>query len=94
MPLLRYRSKSISVLPIRAFLVIAVYSLIDEFSGCFVIIITLCVTKHMPEHFEQVIQESIKGLRGKLEIYLLPPYAPDLNPDELVWNQMRNNWHF
>ncbi len=20
----------------------------------------------------------------------LPPYAPDLNPDELVWNQMRN----
>ena len=23
-------------------------------------------------------------------MYLLPPYAPDLNPDELVWNQMRN----
>jgi len=20
----------------------------------------------------------------------LPPYAPDLNPDDLVWNQMRN----
>ncbi len=20
----------------------------------------------------------------------LPPYAPDFNPDELVWNQMKN----
>jgi len=29
-------------------------------------------------------------MEGRLEIVFLPPYAPDLNPDELVWNQMRN----
>jgi len=32
----------------------------------------------------------IESLEGKIEIVFLPPYAPDLNPDELVWNQMRN----
>ena len=41
-------------------------------------------------HKAKAIKEYIKGLRGQLGIYLLPPYAPDLNPDELVWNQMRN----
>ena len=25
----------------------------------------------------------------KVQLYLLPPYAPDLNPDELVWNYIR-----
>ena len=43
-----------------------------------------------PVHKAKVIKEYIKGFNGKLEMYLLPPYAPDLNPDELVWNQMRN----
>lgn len=43
-----------------------------------------------PVHKAKAVKEYIKGLKGKLEIYLLPPYAPDLNPDELVWNQMRN----
>jgi len=32
----------------------------------------------------------IESLEARLEIVFLPLYAPDLNPDELVWNQMRN----
>jgi transposase len=24
-------------------------------------------------------------------LHFLPPYAPDLNPDEFVWNHMKNN---
>jgi len=28
-------------------------------------------------------------MKGKLSIFILPPYAPDLNPDELVWNYIR-----
>ncbi len=43
-----------------------------------------------PVYKAKAIKEHIKELKGRLEIYLLPPYAPDLNPDELVWNQMRN----
>ena len=27
----------------------------------------------------------------RLEIHFLPPYAPDLNPDEFVWSHMKNN---
>ena len=30
-------------------------------------------------------------LAGRLELHFLPPYAPDLNPDEFVWNHMKNN---
>jgi transposase len=28
-------------------------------------------------------------MKGRLSIFILPPYAPDLNPDELVWNYIR-----
>ena len=30
-------------------------------------------------------------MKGQLELHFLPPYAPDLNPDEFVWNYMKNN---
>lgn len=28
---------------------------------------------------------------GKLRLFFLPPYSPELNPDELVWNDVKNN---
>ena len=28
---------------------------------------------------------------GRLELHFLPPYAPDLNPDEFVWSYMKTN---
>lgn len=43
-----------------------------------------------PVHKSKKVQEYVASLNGRLSIYLLPPYAPDLNPDELVWNQMRH----
>lgn len=43
-----------------------------------------------PVHKAKKVKEYVVSLGGKLNIYLLPPYAPDLNPDELVWNQMRH----
>lgn len=27
----------------------------------------------------------------KLKLFFLPPYSPELNPDELVWNHVKNN---
>ena len=51
--------------------------------------IILIVDGH-PVHKSKKVMEYIESLEGKLEIVFLPPYAPDLNPDELVWNQMRN----
>lgn len=43
-----------------------------------------------PVHKAKKVKTYIQSLGGKLSIYLLPPYAPDLNPDELVWHQMRH----
>jgi len=42
-----------------------------------------------PVHKSAKVREYVESLEGKLSIYLLPPYAPDLNPDELVWNHIR-----
>ena len=43
-----------------------------------------------PVHKSKKVIDYINSLDGDLEIVFLPPYAPDLNPDELVWNHMRN----
>ena len=31
------------------------------------------------------------SVKGRLELHFLPGYAPDLNPDEFVWNHLRQN---
>ncbi len=51
--------------------------------------VILIVDGH-PVHKSKKVMDYIESLEGRLEIVFLPPYAPDLNPDELVWNQMRN----
>ena len=49
----------------------------------------LVVDKH-PAHIAGVVAEYVQSLRGKLELHFLPGYAPDLNPDEFVWNHLRH----
>jgi len=51
--------------------------------------VILIVDGH-PVHKSRKVRQYLESLEGRLEIVFLPPYAPDLNPDELVWNQMRN----
>ena len=51
--------------------------------------VILIVDGH-PAHKSKKVADYIDSLDGKLEMVFLPPYAPDLNPDELVWHQMRN----
>lgn len=42
-----------------------------------------------PAHKSNLVKEYIAEMAGRLELYFLPPYAPDLNPDEFVWNYMK-----
>lgn len=49
-----------------------------------------CIMDGHPVHKAKKVRSYLKSLQGRLRIYLLPPYAPDLNPDELVWHQMRH----
>ena len=51
--------------------------------------VILIVDGH-PVHKSKKVMDYIHSLGGMLEMVFLPPYAPDLNPDELVWNHMRN----
>lgn len=50
--------------------------------------ITLIVDGHRT-HFTNQVKEFIATTKGKLKIYALPPYSPELNPDELVWNNAK-----
>lgn len=43
-----------------------------------------------PAHIANSVKEYVKSTQGKLELHFLPPYAPDLNPDEFVWNYLKN----
>jgi len=42
-----------------------------------------------PAHIANSVQEYVQSTAGKLELHFLPPYAPDLNPDEFVWNYLK-----
>jgi transposase len=42
-----------------------------------------------PTHRAKVVAAYIQSLKGKLELHFLPGYAPELNPDEFVWNHLR-----
>jgi transposase len=44
-----------------------------------------------PAHKANLIKTYVQSLQGRLELYFLPPYAPDLNPDEFVWGHMKSN---
>ena len=47
------------------------------------------ITDGHPVHKSKKVREFVANMKGKLSIFILPPYAPDLNPDELVWNYIR-----
>jgi len=44
-----------------------------------------------PAHKAKKVREFVDSVSPRLELYFLPPYAPELNPDELVWNDLKNN---
>ena len=43
----------------------------------------------LPAHKALAVKEYVAGLDGKLTLHYLPGYAPDLNPDELVWSHAK-----
>lgn len=44
-----------------------------------------------PSHKAKVVKAYVQGTQGRLELHFLPPYAPDLNPDEFVWQHVKTN---
>jgi transposase len=48
----------------------------------------LVLDRH-PAHIARVVAQYVQSLRGRLELHFLPGYAPELNPDEFVWNHLK-----
>jgi len=40
-------------------------------------------------HRARKVRALLKAMKGKIRLFFLPPYAPQLNPDELVWAQVK-----
>jgi transposase len=43
----------------------------------------------LPAHKKALVKDYVKSTEGRLTLHFLPGYAPDLNPDELVWSHVK-----
>ncbi len=44
-----------------------------------------------PTHRAKSVARFVAAQAGKLALFFLPPYSPELNPDELVWNDLKTH---
>jgi transposase len=44
-----------------------------------------------PAHKARCVTRFIKSVKDRFRLFFLPPYSPELNPDERVWNDLKNN---
>src|SRR3954468_22454951 len=47
------------------------------------------VVDGLPAHKTALVKAYVASTDGMLTLHFLPGYAPDLNPDELVWSHMK-----
>jgi transposase len=46
---------------------------------------------HAKFHGSRAVRQYVRQHREKLRVFFLPKRAPELNPDEQVWNEVKNN---
>ncbi len=51
----------------------------------------IIITDKAPPHTAGLVEIFQEKNSKRFAIYYLPPYSPDLNPDEQVWNYLKNN---
>ena len=47
------------------------------------------VLDSLPAHKKAIVRDYVASTKGRLTLHFLPGYAPDLNPDELVWSHVK-----
>lgn len=52
--------------------------------------IFLIVDGH-PTHKSAAVRRFVESTAGVLRLFILPPYSPALNPDEVVWNDLKTH---
>ncbi len=43
----------------------------------------------LPAHKTKLVKDYVQSTKGRLTLHFLPGYAPELNPDELVWSYVK-----
>src|SRR5512144_148858 len=49
------------------------------------------IVDNYKSHRSQRIKESVAAQEGRLQLFYLPPYSPELNPDEGVWSYVKHH---
>jgi transposase len=44
---------------------------------------------HSVDHIAKKTKRFVASFGGALQLFYLPPYSPDRNPDELVWKHLK-----
>lgn len=44
-----------------------------------------------PAHKAKMVSRFVDSIKDRFRLFFLPPYSPELNPDERVWNDLKNN---
>lgn len=44
-----------------------------------------------PVHRSKRVQEFVASTGGRMKLFYLPPYSPELNPDEQVWSHLKHH---
>jgi transposase len=47
------------------------------------------VVDGLPAHKTKLVKDYVQSTKGRLTLHFLPGYAPELNPDELVWSHVK-----
>ena len=46
---------------------------------------------HATFHHSKQVRDYVPAHRSQLRVFFLPKRAPEYNPDEQVWNEVKNN---
>jgi len=49
------------------------------------------ITDNHSAHVSKKTRDFVESTNGRLKLFTLPPYSPELNPDEQVWNHVKNH---
>jgi transposase len=49
------------------------------------------ILDNLSVHKAKIVKDYVDSLEGRLKLFFLPSYSPELNPDEWVWKNVKND---
>jgi transposase len=63
--------------------------LLRSYADCFTALRAPCIVDGHRTHRAKQTRAFVESTEGKLQLFTLPSYSPELNPDELVWRHVK-----